>query len=207
MRPRLLAIVAVLAFALAGCGTVMNLSTPPTPVTNKETGEIEEQSYVFGGVRQSAGLGIVGVGGGTMLICAAPFAPALSLFAPELLPFAGAGGLMMVGTGGMMVAGGALALVDAPFSLVGDVVTLPFALVREHQAYQLAEKARARAAAAPLPVKVETAPAPAGPPKTEGPKKEGPQLPANPPAPPGAAVPPAPPAPPVSTGERPPDSK
>jgi uncharacterized protein YceK len=161
MRRRLLSLAAALGFSLAGgCGTVMNLSTPVTPTTNKETGEIEEHSYVFGGVRQSAEAGVGGIVGGTMCLGMAPLVTAMPAFCPDpaLVPFAGAGGLMMVGSGGLLLATGTLGLIDAPFSLAGDILTLPFAWLREQEAHRLADKARAAKAAEPKIITKEAEP-------------------------------------------------
>ncbi len=163
MRHALLAL-AVLALGNAGCGTVMNLSTPPTPVKDKETGEITEPSYVFGGVRHSVEVGVGGVAGGTMFLCTSPF----FLIVPPM-------SALTAGTGAGLFACGVVSLINVPFSLAGDVVTLPLALHREQEAHRLADKARAAQAALPPPPPAETprtpaeAPKPVEPPKIEQP--------------------------------------
>jgi hypothetical protein len=102
-----LLLTAALACGVGGCGTAVNLWSPPECCQ----GMGPTTCFAFGGVTRSAMLG------GFMLV-GGP-CTAVEEF--------GQSGLV---TGAGMTALGALALVDVPLSLAGDLVTLPVAYAR-----------------------------------------------------------------------------
>jgi uncharacterized protein YceK len=107
MRPRALPLLAaVLAVLPSGCGTFVNLTAPPGPPVG-----ILSNCAPFGGAVRSGMLGMICLGGG--LEGQGEFGQ----------------GRILVSTG-LMAAGVALLAVDAPLSLLGDVLTLPVASAR-----------------------------------------------------------------------------
>jgi hypothetical protein len=105
--------VAAIAALPTGCGTVVNLRSPPPAQAHPGIGPTA--CTPFGGVLRS------GLLGGFGLVC--------GVF----------GGWSEIGNGGLLqgaaLAGmGVLAVADTPLSLVGDVVTLPIAAARAREA-------------------------------------------------------------------------
>jgi uncharacterized protein YceK len=92
----------------SGCGTIFNLTDPPPP---GNPGIGPTTCFPFGGVTRSAALGGCGLVFGTV----------------GGIAEAGNGGLL----GGAQLAGvGALAVLDTPLSLAGDIITFPIAYAR-----------------------------------------------------------------------------
>jgi hypothetical protein len=118
MRRRLLSLllVAALACVQSGCGTLVNLCSPPTVPTTPGVVQcgfrFPETCFPLGGCARSTMLGGFGVVGGLGIGSDQP-GPA------ELLLGAG-----------MCTAGALVLIVDTPLSLVGDVVTWPIAQAR-----------------------------------------------------------------------------
>jgi uncharacterized protein YceK len=110
-HPRTLLFAAALALLQMGCGTMANLTAPPTaPTVYRGMGPTACEP--FGGVTRSIDLGGMCLAGG------------LTTGYENL----GQGGLIL-GTG-MVAAGSVILAVDTPLSLVADVVTLPLVYAR-----------------------------------------------------------------------------
>jgi hypothetical protein len=118
MRRRFLSLllVAALACVQSGCGTLLNLCSPPTapppPAIPYEPFRMPDTCFPFGGVARSVSAGATGTIGG-MFVGANR---------------AGRGGILL-GTG-LFAVGAVVLAVDAPLSLIGDVVTWPIAQAR-----------------------------------------------------------------------------
>lgn len=112
-RSRLLLCAIRLACLPSGCGTVVNLNAPPPPGLPSMG---PNTCFPFGGVTRSALLGTCAI---PMGLCGAVHMD---------------GGIEEMGVGLLWVGTGAVALVDAPLSLVGDLVTLPIAYARREGA-------------------------------------------------------------------------
>jgi len=105
------ALLPAIVLILPGCGTFMNLSSPP-PKLAPPSMACESECIPFGGVARSGLLGLVGV----------EYGPWYLITGGNQNDTAwSAAGVTCLGIG---------ALVDTPLSLAGDVVTFPIALAR-----------------------------------------------------------------------------
>src|SRR5262249_47753736 len=108
-RPSVLLLAVALVASQTGCGTMVNLTSPPP--SQAEGGIGPTACTPFGGVTRSALLG------GFCLTCGV------------------AGAVEDIGQGTAVTGIGAFALlIDTPLSLAGDVVTLPIAFARSQEA-------------------------------------------------------------------------